>query len=171
MRPVNWRRGAGRAPEGDFRQRALLDGRRFAHPPTSPAGEGAGGDPRGDGRTGMIEQEIARTGAAYKAEVIRLFGFLVTEYGCAPPIDADGQYRHGLAYRCPARNTTIVFHNAYHPVDYGFEISLYPGDGPWRAADRDMLFFVLKADQDPGLGFHEAGVPALRTALDDISSG
>jgi len=113
----------------------------------------------------MTEQEIARLGDEYRAAVVRTFGFLVDEFGFEPPVDVGSQYRHSLAYRCPGRHVAVVFANAFHPVDYGFEIDLYPSEGPWRVADRDMVFHVLKEDQDRDFQFLARGVAALRQAL------
>lgn len=113
----------------------------------------------------MIEQEIARLGEEYRAAIVRNFRFLVEELGFEPPADVSSQYRHSLAYKLPERNVAVVFTSAFHPVDYGFEIDLYPSEGPWRVADRDMVFHVLKEDQDRDFQFLARGVAALREAL------
>lgn len=113
----------------------------------------------------MDEREIAGSGTAYTAEVTRLFRFLVDEFGFEEPIDAGGEYSHALAYKHPGRNLAVVLVNAFHPVDYGFEITLYPVDGPWYGDGRDMIFHTLKEDQDPDYRFLAQGVSTLREVL------
>ena len=113
----------------------------------------------------MDEHEIARLGAAYRAEVTRLFRFLVDELGFEKPIDASGAYRHALAYKHPGRNLAVILANAFHPVDYGFEITLYPVDGPWYGDSRDMIFYTLKEDQDRDFRFLVQGASTLREVL------
>ena len=117
----------------------------------------------------MNENEIAHIGDSYKAEVTRLFSFLITEYGCGSPEEEDAQYRHVVTYACASRAMDIVFSNAFHPVDYGFEIALYSIGAPRRIAERRIVFYVLKDDQDSRLEFLKGGVPAVREALNALA--
>ncbi len=113
----------------------------------------------------MDEREIAASGAAYKARVRQLYSFLVDEFGFEPPIDADGPYRHALAYKHRGHNLALLLASAFHPVDYGFEITLYPADGPWHGDRSDLIFHTLKEHQDPDFQFLVQGASALRSAL------
>ncbi|MCZ8252143.1 MAG: hypothetical protein O9318_06715 [Hylemonella sp.] len=113
----------------------------------------------------MDEREIAASGAAYKARVTNLYSFLVDEFGFEPPIDAGGQYRHALAYTHRGQNLALLVASAFHPVDYGFEITLYPADGPWHGDCADLIFHTLKEQQDRDLQFLDQGASALRATL------
>lgn len=119
----------------------------------------------------MTEEEIARFGDEYKAEIRRLFGFLVDALGFDQPVDVSSEYSHSLAYRSASRDLDVVFSNAFHPVDYGFEITLYPVGSPWHRGDRNTVFHVLKEQQDRELQFLSRGVPPLRDALADVHVG
>lgn len=113
----------------------------------------------------MDEYEIARSGEAYKAEVARLFRFLVDEFGFEAPVDMAGAYRHALVYRHPGQDLAVLLANAFHPVDYGFEITTSTVDGPWLGDDRNIVFYALKEDQDRDFRFLVDGASALRKAL------
>lgn len=110
----------------------------------------------------MDEREIAASGAAYKARVTHLFRFLVDEFGFDPPMDAGGQYRHALAYKHRGQNLALLLASNYHPVDYGFEITLHPADGPWRGDSSDLIFHTLKEHQDRDFQFLVQGASELR---------
>lgn len=117
----------------------------------------------------MDEHEIALSGAPYKAEVTRLFRFLVDEFGFEAPADIGGAYRHTLVYKHPKKDLAVVLANAFHPVDYGFEITIYPAEGPWRGDPRHIVFHALKEDQERDFRFLADGASALRKALIDVA--
>lgn len=113
----------------------------------------------------MDEREIAASGAAYKARVTHLFRFLVDEFGFEPPIDAGGQYSHALAYKHRGHNLALLLTSNYHPVDHGFDVTLYPADGPWHGDSSDLIFHTPKEHQDRDFQFLVQGALALRASL------
>lgn len=113
----------------------------------------------------MDEYEISASGARYKAAVIRIFRFLTEELGFEPPTDVSSRYSHALAYEHKDRQITVLFYSAFHPVDYGFEITVYPFGARWGGDDRNMIYYTFKEHQDPEFSFLESAVRAVRSAF------
>lgn len=84
------------------------------------------------------------------ANTKRYFDFLVQDMGYSAPIHIESVQSNGAVirdtfeYRNPISDSLITILNAYHPVDYGFEIHL----GDTKGGDSEMIEFILKEDQD-----------------------
>jgi hypothetical protein len=83
-----------------------------------------------------------------------LFSFLCDEFGYSGPVHSFSQQPNGvviadyLQYDNDEIDRRIILENAYHPVDYGFELQFFRPSISTRHADRFMAHFVLKVDQD-----------------------
>lgn len=117
----------------------------------------------------MDEYEIARSGGLYRSEVIRAFKFLIDEFGFEAPVKRDGKYSYAISYEHPDAGVAVILSNAYHPVDYGFEITLDPL-GQELGDERNVVFFTLKEDQDREYRFLSSGAEALRSAVRDLAA-
>lgn len=53
-----------------------------------------------------------------------------------------------MAYSNHSIDRKIVFYNAYHPVDYGFELQFYKPSISTRITDCVIVHYVLKEKQD-----------------------
>ncbi len=85
----------------------------------------------------------------------KLFDFLVKDYGYNKPVHVagrrqeDGTILHDeIKYEKQMDDKTIVLFNSYHPVDYGFELRIFTPSISIQSKDREILFYVLKEDQD-----------------------
>lgn len=109
--------------------------------------------------TKMDANEIVQLGPEFERKVIEGFAFLVSDLGFdAPVIRSDPKkYRHTVEYVHAAQNKRLELENAYHPIDYGFEIKLYEADGTCR-----QLFHVLQQDQDRAFQFLVTAAQTLR---------
>ena len=82
------------------------------------------------------------------------FRFLCDDHGYADPQHSFHQQANGsvisdrLAYTHPSIDRLIVLYNAYHPVDYGFEVQFYRPSVSVDPSDRLRVYWVLKEDQD-----------------------
>lgn len=91
-------------------------------------------------------------------EVTAHFRYLTGEFGFSKPVLSRGEYSDTFTYENPRMGRTVTIHNAYHPVDYGFEFNVYnlelgkeiSGD---HLKNHKMLRFVLKENQDPGQSY------------------
>jgi hypothetical protein len=83
-----------------------------------------------------------------------LFSFLCDEFGYSGPLHSFYQQPNGVVIRDSLQydneeiDRRIVLENAYHPVDYGFELQFFRPSVSTRHADRFMAHYVLKEDQD-----------------------
>ena len=83
-----------------------------------------------------------------------LFSFLCDEFGYSGPVHSFYQQPNGvviadyLQYDNDEIDRRIVLENAYHPVDYGFELQFFRPSISTRHADRFMAHYVLKEVQD-----------------------
>lgn len=76
------------------------------------------------------------------------FRYLVSDFGFAPPKHLKSEQSNGVVIRdeliYKRSDVEVKLVNAYHPVDYGFEIR-------WEDLETgraDMLHYVLKENQD-----------------------
>jgi hypothetical protein len=83
-----------------------------------------------------------------------LFSFLCDEFSYSGPVHSFYQQPNGvviadyLQYDNEEIDRRIVLKNAYHPVDYGFELQFFRPSVSTRHADRFMAHYVLKEEQD-----------------------
>lgn len=82
------------------------------------------------------------------------FRFLCDDHRYADPQHSFDQQANGsiisdrLAYANASIDRLVVLYNAYHPVDYGFEVQFYRPSVSVNSSDRLMVYWVLKEDQD-----------------------
>ena len=92
--------------------------------------------------------EYKRTNFIEKTQ--KNFKFLETEFGFDKPnhtfsVQANGVITSDkIEYKNDLQNKTIIISNAYHPIDYGFDINLVE----LKNGEKEMLFYVLKEKQD-----------------------
>ncbi len=91
-------------------------------------------------------------------EVTAHFRYLTDELGYPEPVLSRDAYSDMFTYENLPVSRTVKIHNAYHPVDYGFEFNVYNLElGKETSGDHlknhKMLRFVLKEDQDPGQSY------------------
>lgn len=115
----------------------------------------------------MNEREIANAGHEFKTRVRETFGFLVEEFGFEPAVDQSTAYAHRLLYRNGARDQLVEVLNAFHGIDYGFEVNLYLASGPRSVGDRNMVYCKVKEDQELGFPFLADAAQKVRSVLDD----
>ena len=78
----------------------------------------------------------------------KYFEFLVLEYGYNKPNHIRSQQPNNVIIRdkfiYKGYDKTIIILNAYHPVDYGFQINLIHN----QTGQTQMIHYVLKENQD-----------------------
>lgn len=114
----------------------------------------------------MNEREIANAGDEFKARVADQFGFLVSEFGFEPGVDESSRYSHRLVFRNAVCNQLVEVVNAFHPVDYGFEVNVHPAEGPRPTDDRQTVYYKLKEAQQAGFPFIAEAAQQLRALLE-----
>ena len=70
-----------------------------------------------------------------------------------------------MIYWHPEKKLRVEIVNAYHPVDYGFEINLSETYSSGEPKNKNMIFNCLKEDQHEDLTFVEEGAKALQAVL------
>jgi hypothetical protein len=115
----------------------------------------------------MNEREIANAGHEFKARVQEAFGFLVTEFGFEPAIDRSSVYAHRLLFKNDARDQVVEVLDAFHGIDYGFEVNVHLASGPRQIDDRRMVYAKEKEDQEPGFPFLGEAAQKLRSMLQE----
>ncbi len=82
------------------------------------------------------------------------FQYLIDSFQYSEPIHDFGTQSNGvvlfdkITYVNKKRDRMIILYNAYHPIDYGFEVQCYR---PSVSIDRNSMlkpYYVLKEDQD-----------------------
>ena len=117
----------------------------------------------------MESNEIYHLGSAFERKVITIFKFLIAQGFNDPEIKSNAKtYVHKVVYWHPKKQLHVEIINAYHPVDYGFEINLSETYSGGELKNKTMVFNCLKEDQRDDLSFLEAGASALHTALEKI---
>jgi hypothetical protein len=87
-------------------------------------------------------------------QAMKHFEFLCIEFDYSQPEHSLHQQPNGvviadsLDYLNVKIDRLIVLWNAYHPVDYGFELQFFRPSISTRHADRFIAHYVLKEDQD-----------------------
>jgi hypothetical protein len=114
----------------------------------------------------MDERQIAHAGDEFKSRVREVVAFLLTDFGFAPAVDESVKYSHRLTFRNAARNQLVEILNAFHGYDYGFELTIRPASGPRLLDGRNMVYFKLKEDQEPGFSFLADAARELRAFLE-----
>lgn len=75
------------------------------------------------------------------------FGYLMTEHQVSQQ-DNGFILSDNFSYENLAVDRLITLRNAYHPVDYGFELCLYKPSVSKMNKDREMVYFRPKEQQD-----------------------
>ncbi len=107
----------------------------------------------------------------------RHFRFLRDIHGYTGPEHTFSQQENGsitsdaLKYTHPSIDRLIVLYNAYHPADYGFEVQLYRPSLSIRPAERMLLYWVLKEDQDVAQTYLEKAARTVRQRFIPIIAG
>src|ERR1051325_7161475 len=88
------------------------------------------------------------------AKTIENFIYLVNDFGYSQPFHENSKQENGviildaLHYENKSADRLVMISNAYHPVDYGFEICIYRPSISTDYSGREILFYVLKEKQD-----------------------
>jgi len=107
----------------------------------------------------------------------RYFCFLCTELGYAEPVHSFSQQQNGtiildkLEYDNKQIDRLVVIYNAYHPVDYGFEVQFYRPTMSLEHSDRVMAYWVLKEDQDIEQTYLEKAAETIKAKFYHVISG
>ncbi len=102
------------------------------------------------------------------AQATEHFRFLCVRHGYTGPEHTFTQQANGsitsdaLTYTHPSIDRLIVLRNAYHPVDYGFEVQFYRSSISTQPADGVLVFGVLKEDQDVAQSYLEKAARAVK---------
>jgi len=107
----------------------------------------------------------------------RYFRFLCTELGYTGPVHSFTQQQNGtiildrLEYHNKQIDRRVVICNAYHPVDYGFEVQFYRPTISLEHSDRVMAYRVLKEDQDNEQTYLEKAAETIKDKFYNVISG
>ncbi len=110
-------------------------------------------------------------------KVNRKFAFLCSEFGYVGPQHSVDEQQNGsvisekLTYTNRSVDRQIVFYNAYHPVDYGFELQLFRPSVSSEYSQRELIYYVLKEQQDDEQSYLEAVVGLLNDDYCSIITG
>jgi hypothetical protein len=98
------------------------------------------------------------------------FRFLVDSFNYSEPIllNSNSQFRDAILYT--KGDAAIVVLNAWHPVDYGFEINFYKNKTLVGKTDdlnptHEMVYYMLKEDHQSNCDFVETGAARLKEYL------
>ena len=94
------------------------------------------------------------------------FEFLVSEFGYDRPTFSEGDYSYIYEFEKGSKNN-LVISNAYHGVDYGFEIRLRD----LASGREELLHFVLKEHQDVEQSYLIAAAEFLRELMPRLDLG
>ena len=87
-------------------------------------------------------------------KTLEYFNFLCTDYSFDRPEHEKSIQENGvilkdsLKYNNNINDRLIIISNAYHPIDYGFEICFYIPSKSTKHSDRKIVYHVLKENQD-----------------------
>jgi hypothetical protein len=113
----------------------------------------------------------------FPGKTVEYFRYLVTEFGYNEPVHRLWQQENGTITRDEFKyvnlivNRGIIISNAYHPVDYGFEICFFKPNSPTKIQEEEMVFYVLKEDQDIEQRYLENAAGTLRADFSPIVKG
>ena len=102
-------------------------------------------------------------------KVYLYFDFLTQKYGYEQPSHIESKQGNGtvtcdkIEFTNRARNRKISLVNAYHPYDYGFEIDFYDLTKANPLEHQQMVYYVLKEDQD----IEQSYLPEAARVLED----
>jgi len=105
------------------------------------------------------------------------FSFVCDEFGYSGPVHSFYQQPNGvviadyLQYDNDEVDRRIILENAYHPVDYGFELQFFRPSVSTRPADRLMAHHVLKEDQDVEQSYLENAARLAREKYRNLIAG
>ena len=110
-------------------------------------------------------------------QAVKHFRFLGDIHGYNDPEHAFTQQANGsvtsdsLKYTHPFIDRLIVLLNAYHPVDYGFEVQCYRPSISIQPADRILVYRVLKEDQDVAQTYLEQAARTVKARFTQTIAG
>lgn len=108
---------------------------------------------------------------------IKFFNYLCDEFEYLPPIHSTYKQPNGviitdsLEYLNESIDRLVIICNAYHPVDYGFEVQLYRPSISTNPPDRIMVYPVLKEDQDIEQAYIEKAAEFVREKYTEVLLG
>ncbi len=97
------------------------------------------------------------------------FGFLTTDFEFDKPIYTFSQQSNGVVildkfeFNNFDKNLKITISNAYHPLDYGFEINLID----LKSETEEMIYYVLKENQDDEQKYLEKASQDFRNFIEE----
>lgn len=107
--------------------------------------------------------------ANFKTKTLRYFEFLCTELGYNEPKLTEGIQGNGVViqdkFTYSGPQPTVIILNAYHPVDYGFEIRISYNNEPEKYCNQKMIHYVPKENQDMEQTYLEQAAQILKTYL------
>ena len=113
----------------------------------------------------------------FREKVERKFAFLCSELGYAGPDHSVDEQQNGsvisekLTYTNRSIDRQIVFYNAYHPVDYGFELQFFRPSISSEYSQRELIYYVLKEQQDDEQSYLEKVVGLLNDDYRSVITG
>lgn len=108
---------------------------------------------------------------------LKHFSFLTSEFGYGQPLHKAYQQENGaitrddISYENPAAGRVVLITNAYHPYDYGFEMNVRRLDTALSWEDKQMLYYVLKENQDLEQSFIESAAQLLKDKFAQVLRG
>jgi hypothetical protein len=103
--------------------------------------------------------------------------YLVDNFGYSQPIHQISKQANDIIisevfqYENKFIDRLITVSNSYHPVDYGFEICVYRPTISLQFIDREILFYVLKEQQDIEQSYIYTIAGQLKDTFFEIISG
>ena len=113
----------------------------------------------------------------FVAKVKAWFQFLGDDFGYEGPDHTVSRQANGvvtcdrLTYLNAAIDRQITFSNAYHPNDYGFEPQFYRPSISTAVANREMVHYALKENQDGAQTYLREAVALLKGKYSDVVAG
>ncbi|WP_192820951.1 hypothetical protein [Rufibacter sp. LB8] len=108
---------------------------------------------------------------------LRFFECLSTDYGYDKPTHTESKQPNGviiydqIEYINKAAERVVRVSNAYHPVDYGFEIRIVNTTPPETHLGGQLVYFVLKEDQDVEQDYLEKAASLLLSDFEKYLTG
>lgn len=113
----------------------------------------------------------------FMVKALKYFNFLVSEFGYSEPTHKFWQQENGsitrdqFKYENLVANRGISIVNAYHPADYGFEIIFYKPNNNTPRQTEEMVYYILKEDQDIEQSYLEQAAKTLKNDFVGIIQG
>jgi hypothetical protein len=105
------------------------------------------------------------------------FRYLVESFGYSQPTHKTSKQDNGVIildefqYENKLTDRLVTISNAYHPVDYGFEICAYRPSISTNHPDREMLIIIYKEKQDAEQAYIPTVAKRLKDEFGDILTG